>query len=242
MAASVFLHQGQFHLNFFHFLHPHGVKLKKMNCWEIPGFRADRATIHLFQKVEDDNNAEFDADAMTAYMNGVCNVFEMSQTDMNTLKPYLRRGDILENVQTSGYRSTGWYMFDGEQVRELAGDLDEYGGISKDYLVYSEFNPYYWQRDQMNENNILVPGEKARGYWHGDTHPCYYIDGEAVLGNVNGKITFQGVEYTLPKTLIETVTENPYVKKGFHGFPCADVSQDEFFYGCVGYSNIAVLK
>ena len=88
-------------------------------------------------------------------------------------RKYLKRGDIIEDISTSGYRRQGVYMYDGENVIDLNYEKDEYGSPSKEFLVFKEFPPDYWENFYMDENsykklninNIYCPNEKSKFYW-----------------------------------------------------------------------------
>jgi hypothetical protein len=126
----------------------------------------------------------------------------ISDEDFATLKPHLRRGDLLEDVNQSGYRSEGLYIYNGKTVEHLDDTLDDYGCIGPKYLIYKEFNPHYWHTETMNVNNILVPDvDHASAGWHGGEYPCAYVYAPAVKAADGLKVTFEGVEYEISQEL-----------------------------------------
>jgi hypothetical protein len=90
-------------------------------------------------------------------------------------KRYLRRGDIIENIYKSGYRTNGIYMYNGEKIIDLNYELYEYGTPSKEFLVFKEFCPDYWDcifvnecgdcKRELNVNNIYHPDRNSEFYW-----------------------------------------------------------------------------
>ena len=112
------------------------------------------------------------------------NDLELNEIDMllerkyPDFKKYLRRGDIIENIPESGYRSNGVYMFDGEKVIGLNYDFDDYGSPSKEFLVFKEFSPDYWNYE-LNVNNIYHPNNKSKFYWH--RSPAYVVVDKNIL-------------------------------------------------------------
>jgi hypothetical protein len=61
--------------------------------------------------------------------------------DLARLRPFLRRGDLLENTAVSGYRSEGVSIYDGRRVTALSYEQDDYGCLGHEYVIYRDFNP-----------------------------------------------------------------------------------------------------
>lgn len=183
-------------------------------------FRADRATVHLFSQEEsNDDNEDGDGedDEGDEESDGgkptVCN--SMNKKDLAKLRPYLRRGDLLENVAESGYRSSGLYMYDGKNVTHLGDDLDDYGCIHKDYVIYKEFNPHYWDFSTMNVHNLLVPDrDYTSACWHSGDYPCAYVYAPAIKAAVDLKVHFQGVDYPITEDFKAWVDSDPDPEEG----------------------------
>lgn len=196
--------------------------------------RPDRATVHLFSQAEkedgseddegdgdgsdgdgsEDAGSEGDDDDDGSGDEGSDDegpaIYKLNKKDFAKLRPYLRRGDLLENVAVSGYRSQGMYIFDGVNVTHMGDDLDDYGNIPAEYVVYKEFNPHYWEIGQLNVNNILVP--ESQGYkvsWHGGDYPCVYVYAPAIRDADGLTIHFQGQDYEIEDYFKEWIEEEP---------------------------------
>jgi len=146
-------------------------------------------------------------------------------------KRFLRRGDIVEISNISGYRTMGIWMYDGEKITSLNHEVDGYGTPSKEFLVFKEFPPDYWDcifvddfdnmERQLNINNIYCPKKESKFYWHEPTIPVLvdknvliplvergvYKD---VVGNKGYYYNYVNVEYqnkkyrvTIPKDFSE---------------------------------------
>jgi hypothetical protein len=187
-------------------------------------FRPDRATIHFFSRVL--NEAEVEAA-------GEQTVFELNENDMQTLLPHLRRGDLLENTALSGYRAEGLFIFDGTNAVVLDNSLDDYGNVPRDYAIYRDYNPYYWDYRSMNYNNMLVPELLApRSSWHGEHLPCAYVH-IPTLQNLPGlQIPFQDQVYTISQAFRDWVDTSPAEEEGADQAYVADADA-EIFVGAV---------
>lgn len=92
----------------------------------------------------------------------------------------MKRGDIIENLSQSGYRSQGVYFWDGTDVIDQCYEFDDYGSVSKEFLAITEFHPHYWDNDKMEVNN---------DYEEGSSQFCWHIDETVVyldLTEING--------------------------------------------------------
>ena len=163
--------------------------------------KAEYATIHLFDsgKFSDKTDENEDGEVDLAVINS--NV-------LNILKCQLRRGDLLEDIAQSGYRSQGLYIYNGEQITQIAYSLDDYGCIGREYVVYREFGPMHWSFGEMSVNDQLCPGESSAACWHSGDLPSLYVDTEAIRNSTNNEIEFQGVVYRIPDELKEYVDDN----------------------------------
>lgn len=74
----------------------------------------------------------------------------------------IKRGDIVK-LQEDGYRNDGVLIWDGEKVRSLQYDIDDYGSVPKEFTYDdSAFsNPYYWS-DAVDHNYINWPALTLR--------------------------------------------------------------------------------
>jgi len=95
-------------------------------------------------------------------------------------KLYLRRGDIIENIEKSGYRSEGICMYDGEHIIPLNYEFDDYGSPSDTFIVFKDFLPDYWTKiynDDVIQLNIIkkytspLDNIMSFFYWHCDFPP-----------------------------------------------------------------------
>jgi len=82
------------------------------------------------------------------------------------LIPLLKRGDLVENIHESGYRSQGVYCYDGQELVSQEKRYDDYGNPTSNFKLIHEFPPGYW--DECTENNIYEPEHNSSFYWHGD--------------------------------------------------------------------------
>ncbi len=86
----------------------------------------------------------------------------------------LKRGDILENVEYSGYRSDGIYMWNGNDIIRQNTEYDDYGSPAKEFKVITQFPPNYWERPYSTKNvdNSYVPDvSQSKFYWHSYNPP-----------------------------------------------------------------------
>ncbi len=165
-------------------------------------FRSDRATVHLYQAETNDED-EGDGEEESS----------ISPADLARLRPFLRRGDILENTSVSGYRSEGVSMYDGRRVVSLSYDEDDYGCLGPDYVLFREFNPCYFDYATMNVNNLLVPDmTEAQSCWHSGNYPVCYIDRTPIVDSQGLQVTLFGKVYNIPQEFKDWVMENAEVE------------------------------
>jgi hypothetical protein len=83
------------------------------------------------------------------------------------ISEHLKRGDIIENVKVSGYRSCGVSFYDGFQIigQNMQGP-DDYGTPPKEFHLITEFPPEYWD-GKLPVNDAFVKAE-SKFYWHCD--------------------------------------------------------------------------
>lgn len=93
------------------------------------------------------------------------------------IKDDLKRGDIIEDIDESGYRSDGVYMYDGSEVISQNYDYDSYGSPSTEFKAITEFPPDYWTK-HLNGDHKLNINKKWVGkvydsqfYWHYEDPP-----------------------------------------------------------------------
>jgi hypothetical protein len=100
-----------------------------------------------------------------------------------TLLFRLDRGDIIEFIEESGYRSQGILFFDGEKLITQCTDYDDYGTPPIEFEVITEFPPDYFKKPYRPKNpnghpltviSDYVWNERphiSEFYWHSDE--CY---------------------------------------------------------------------
>lgn len=73
-----------------------------------------------------------------------------------TFKTFMRKGDILINNFTVLYRekNDGKLLFDGEKLVGLSTKFNDYGHVSDNFLVFTEFPPNYW--DNLSYDGTLT--------------------------------------------------------------------------------------
>lgn len=90
-----------------------------------------------------------------------------------TLVYRLDRGDIIEFIDVSGYRSQGIVFFDGEKLINQCTKYDDYGSLPIEFGVITEFPPDYFKKAYMATkpslpviNDYVSPKDKSEFYWH----------------------------------------------------------------------------
>jgi hypothetical protein len=77
------------------------------------------------------------------------------------------RGDAVEFIDVSGYRSNGVLFFDGKKLIEQYRYFDDYGSPPIEFGVLTEFPPGYYDKPNMRVNNKYVnQKDKSKFYWH----------------------------------------------------------------------------
>lgn len=99
----------------------------------------------------------------------------------------LNRGDILENVDVSGYRSEGVYMWNGKEIIRQNTEYDDYGSPSKEFKVITQFPPDYWSTPRSSQSNLIIDNSyvgtdfNGRFYWHIENPPLLLDLNEFVI-------------------------------------------------------------
>lgn len=154
---------------------------------------------------------------------------------------HVKRGDIIENIDESGYRSEGVYMVDivddKVMIIYLENSADDYGSPSKNFEGISQFPLDYWDYSKITINNRWVPERKyAESYWHDDNVPvAIYPYRIGLTFNNQGELDWKmGSKYL-------------YHVWSFRGRPHIvirdleqDLNIDEHFYGFFDPNNSAV--
>ena len=117
----------------------------------------------------------------------------------------LKRGDLIENLNESGYRSQGVYCFDGTDIVGQNLKFDSYGTPSASFKLIKEFPPGYW--DDLIVNNDYEEGD-SRFYWHFDEAYTYINLNEYKNHNIeeNGiSFTYNNKRYLVKTDLYDKI-------------------------------------
>lgn len=179
--------------------------------------KTNKATVHLVsfdtngyintEKDRDDCRArystlnKYDDDPICSWFlkNHISDATEYGGTlhisDINEKYPGLvsmmKRGDLVENINESGYRSNGIYCYDGEDIVYQNRTCDDYGMPSSSFKIVHEFPPGYWDNPEIN--NKFEPDHNSTFYWHYG-YACNRINftdfDDYVIDETNDTITF----------------------------------------------------
>lgn len=88
----------------------------------------------------------------------------------------MKRGDIIEDISVSGYRSQGVFFFDGKKVIDQDTSWDDYGSVPIDFKLITEFLPGNWDHSNLKINAKYVKTssslDESKFYWHSESVPC----------------------------------------------------------------------
>lgn len=125
------------------------------------------------------------------------------------IKGMVKRGDIFEDIDESGYRSEGVFLYDGNKTIGQGRDFDPYGYPPDELKLIIEFPPGYWDVDNLIINDTFEKprrqGLESAGtiilspsfYWHADSVSSFLYFDE--LG-ISRDITTSKVSITYPHT------------------------------------------
>jgi hypothetical protein len=157
---------------------------------ELGVFNTNRASVLLIQI--DDGHRYYTEDEHCKSLEKYMNI------NYKNWKLYLRKGDIIENIEQSGYRSEGICMYDGEHIIPLNYEADDYGSPSDTFIVFKDFLPDYWTKiynDDVIQLNIikkyispLMDDIMSSFYWHCDFPPVV-IYKEPIIQQVKNRYT-----------------------------------------------------
>lgn len=169
--------------------------------------RTDRATVLLVDVEKDeDRGEEHEGEKMTKLLEAKYPDFRLG----------LRRGDIIENIKESGYRSDGVYFYDGRSIINLDTDWDDYGSIP--FVVFEEFAPDYWvvsgwgdhRQTDLNIDSRYVQRESV--FWWHQEDGAFRLNPEKIGRIIEGgktEINFRGKTYRLIGFEFEEEEINP---------------------------------
>jgi len=125
----------------------------------------DKATIHLIsgRKIFGE---EYDENEDLHYKPIPIDLIEKTYPGITKT---MKRGDIIENIDESGYRSNGVFFFDGKKVIGQYYELDDYGSPPQTFYLITEFPPSYWDQDYgervLKVNDAFQEGKSVFA-WH----------------------------------------------------------------------------
>ena len=99
----------------------------------------------------------------------------------------MKRGDIVENINTDDFRSDNVLFFNGKNIIDRGKTIDKHGNIPEEFDMINEFNPGYWdlngsdnyngENKPYNINDELVDENvESTFYWNTDNYAFGYID------------------------------------------------------------------
>lgn len=68
----------------------------------------------------------------------------------------IKRGDIIEITEVSGFRNDGLAIWDGNKVQELATEPDDYGTVPPTFFVGEEFLTDHWEGHIFHNQYVWV--------------------------------------------------------------------------------------
>jgi hypothetical protein len=155
----------------------HEVKINKNQDKKIDKnsvFSQNQCVIHLIRTSKDDNSLNDEALHETEF------IIKFITDNHIELWNMMKRGDLVEDISTSGYRSQGRYIVDKElnqpdhiklirnglTIKDLCSDFDDYGSILPNMYTFTEFPRHYFDDENLLVNNVFYPNEEIKSYWH----------------------------------------------------------------------------
>lgn len=148
------------------------------------------AAIHVvsFRKIYEDSYGELDEETGERYEVDE-SPEDFTPTGAELEKTYkgiiekLRRGDIIEDSDNSGYRSQGVWFWNGNVIVGQHYDFDDYGSPSTEFETLWDFPPDYWHVPGNHSGNHVEElhevfkwsGNDSQFYWHMDS-PVICLD------------------------------------------------------------------
>lgn len=72
------------------------------------------------------------------------------------IEKFIKRGDLVSDTRSSGYRASGVYVFDGYCLGALSAEYDGYPHIPDHYTIIDEFPVGYWDDATLDNDHILI--------------------------------------------------------------------------------------
>jgi hypothetical protein len=143
---------------------------------------------------------------ISIYLPSIINI-EDDEKKCNTIQDYLiqneifrglKKGDIVENIYESGYRTEGVYIIDTRSgdldksknykyVNTLSYDYDDYGSISSNFLCFSEFEADHFIRANFKNASwhTNTIGISCNDIIHKNKKDFYYNESDILLYKYN---------------------------------------------------------
>ena len=151
--------------------------------------------------------------------------FSLSIDDIKEKYPQMIKmmvkGDLVENIHESGYRSQGVYCFDGEDLVDQCRIYDDYGTPSSCFKLIKEFPPGYW--DCPIEYNKFEFDHYSQFYWHHD--------------QAYNEIDFSEFDYTIKETEKHKLVSFEYDDKKYLVFVNKDRDLENYPASWVGNAD-----
>ena len=113
----------------------------------------------------------------------------------------MKRGDLIENLSVSGYRSRGRYIVDEINNKlvavELSTEIDGYGNLPPNFLTITEFPIGYF-----DEANIIDVDNKKESDWHSEIQPRFIDCQKLKLDKLDPKDVFVDIEKDITYTIV----------------------------------------
>jgi hypothetical protein len=148
-------------------VHNFGTELTEYRSQDPMIARDTHACIHI---VSFDHTPLPHADMMLNDVMGL-NIYDL-ESFFPTMSDDIKRGDLISNADESGYRASGVYIFNGQEVQPLSMMYDEHGHVPSDFCIITEFAPGFWQPIGFDSCYMNYKGvdenTKPDLYWHAE--------------------------------------------------------------------------
>lgn len=129
------------------------------------------------------------------------NINQMITDQHMELWSMMKRGDLVEDISLSGYRTKGRYVVDkndsssfnmniirnGLSVVNLNYKHDKCGTLPNNMYTITEFLPGYFDDKNLVVNDYFCPGEESRSSWNYDKCAVYFDTDKLKLNNIKSE-------------------------------------------------------
>jgi hypothetical protein len=205
-------------------------------------------------------------DWIECMINKKATIFVVDDEDKlpSKIKKIIKRGDIVENNEESGYRTSGVYIWDGKKSISLSTTPDDYGTIPIEFRVISEFPIDYWHTfqspiSQLSKNtsqfdwhnnyvpvskNILNISDKCKpktAIFKNKSHHYKIFGFEFFYRNLKFVLLFS-LDYEYGKSLTKDQLNFAFFKKQFELQQLQNTNRNHIYLSCVNDENEFFLK